>query len=610
MIIEKEPDLVGFSAQCTTYPSVIQIARILKERKSHIKIIAGGHNASFLDVETMESFPYFDSFIRGEGEISFREIVQSYEGGEYGEGVSGVTYRKGGEVIRNRDRDLIHELDSLKIPDYSLVPSFSVYKEACGLPRSIAILEVGRGCPHNCIYCSESIMWRRKCRTFSVPRLISEMKNLAENFHAECFLLAYDQFTSDRNFVELFCESVIRERLNHLPWYCISRLDSVDASLLKLMKEAGCESMCYGIDSGSKRTLAFIRKRIDKEILYRRVRETADQGLIPTLSFVIGFPEEEKNDIDQTLDLALMSGILGNNNPLIQMPTVLPGTDLHKKYGDNLVRLVDTYFALGLEFDGGQRLASDEELINSDPFIFSSFYNLPCRGLSIEELNIISSYFSLIVQFFPKSFFLICREVEESASELFLKCFNWINLRLKRPKFFITPQDIFRYFTDFARGTLEKKSSISMPYIHDILRYEKTALSAARFSHEKPTFSTDFNNIEKLRPLKNRKALLRRFDFELSVIIMHIKEGNLRKHYDRKESYMVFFQDDDILDVSEINRFTHDFLELCDGKNSLLKICESLFFRYGEGDKGAFFNSCIESVHVLGKLGLLSTEKV
>jgi radical SAM superfamily enzyme YgiQ (UPF0313 family) len=119
------------------------------------------------------------------------------------------------------------------------------------------------------------------------------MSHLHTEFGAECFLLAYDQFTANRAFVEAFCERVIGAGLNHVPWYCISRLDTVDGALLGLMRKAGCESMCYGIDSGSKRTLAFIRKQVRKEDLYKRVVETAENGLIPTLSFVIGFPEEE-----------------------------------------------------------------------------------------------------------------------------------------------------------------------------------------------------------------------------------------------------------------------------------------------------------------------------
>ncbi|MFC1883964.1 B12-binding domain-containing radical SAM protein [Thermodesulfobacteriota bacterium] len=606
MILEKEPDLVGFSAQCATYPSVIQISRILKEKNRRIKIVAGGHNASFLDMETIEKFPYFDSFIRGEGEITFRELINSYEEGGIGEGIPGVTYREGGKIIRNRDRDLISDLDTLPAPDYSILPPFSVYRDACNLPRSIAILEVGRGCPYNCIYCSESIMWQRRCRTFSVPRLVNEMMNLSKNFGAECFLLAYDQFTSDRAFVESFCRSVIEKGLHHLPWYCISRLDSVDASLLKLMKDAGCESMCYGIDSGSKRTLAFIRKRIDKKILHQRVIETAEQGLIPTLSFVIGFPEEEKEDIDQTLELALMAGIVGNNNPLIQMPTVLPGTDLHKRYKDLLIRRVDTYFALGLEFDNGRRLESDEKLINSDPSVFSSFYNLPCPGLSLQKLNIISSYFSLMVQFFPKTFFLLCRECDESVSDLFINWFKWVNIHLKRKEYINIPRDFYLHFEDFVSELLEEKGTINTPHIYDIIKYEKISLEAAGVTEENQDFTLDIKNLKDLMPRKNNKVIIAKFDFDISVIIIDLKEGIYNKRYPNKETFLSFMQEEDILDVYEIDLFTKDFLESSDGKNDFDNICEELFPRYGkEMTWEKFYKSCVESLEMLVKMGFI-----
>ncbi len=404
-VLSESPDVVGFSAQCATYPAVIQVARRIKEKKPDVKIVVGGHNASFVDRETLSKYGWIDCIVRGEGEETFRELVCSYGHGCSEEGIRGVTFRKGEDITRNEERELICDLDQLPFPNYRLLPSLSEYRDACGLPRSIAILEVGRGCPHRCIYCSESIIWKRKSRAFSVNRVVRDMKKLRDEHGAECFVLAYDQFTAKRSFVEEFCRRVIENGLSDVPWYCISRLDTVDTDLLDLMRKAGCESMCFGIDSGSPRTLAFIRKKIERKILYRRVKETTSCGIIPTLSFVIGFPEEGREDIDETLVLALKTGILGNNNPLIQMPTILPGTDLYAGYSDCLVREVDTYFALGLEFDDGKRLPSDEELINSAPAIFCSFYNLPCKAMPLDKLNMIASYFPQIVNFYPKSCF-------------------------------------------------------------------------------------------------------------------------------------------------------------------------------------------------------------
>ena len=600
-IIREAPDVVGFSAQCTTYPPVLQISEKIKRRRPDVKIVIGGHNVSFVDHATFERYPFVDAIVRGEGENTFRELVDSYESGKDGEGIPGVTYRCGKDIIRNKDRDMISNLDALPLPDYGFLPPLSEYRDACALPRSIAILEVGRGCPHRCIYCSESIMWRQTSRSFSVSRLVKEMGNLSMNFGAECFLLSYDQFTVRRNFVESFCHQVIDAGLNHLPWYCISRLDSVDAHLLTLMREAGCESMCYGIDSGSKKTLSFIRKNIDHEILYQRVEETAAQGLIPTLSFVIGFPEEEKQDIDETLWLALRTGILGNNNPLIQLPTVLPGTDLYKNYGDQLEREVDSYFALGLEFDAGRRLSSDEKMINSDPAIFSSFYNLRCPGYPLEELNLIAGYFPLIARFYPKTFLLLSLECHESVSDHFIKWLGWLKRHLKRESLALSPKDCYLHFKDYVSERLRENGKPQRRHLYDILKYENLSIEAGKSVSEKSVFYIDLSKVKEFKPVRSGEIIIEEFDFNVPVIILDLKAGDFREQYPPKKTLLIFRQEGKLLDVSEINPFTRDFLDLCDGEKTLRTISRELHIRYGPDMKDdEFFDACVEAIQTLG----------
>jgi len=609
-ILAEAPDLVGFSAQCTTYPAVIQISKKIKGRDPHVKIVIGGHNASFVDQETLKRYPFIDAIVRGEGEITFREWVNACEEGKDWQDIPGLTYRHGRHIFRNADRAMMINLNDLHLPDYTFTAPFSEYRDACGLPRSIAILEVGRGCPHRCIYCSESILWRRRTRTFSPSRLVDEIRNLHENYGAECFLLAYDQFTANRGFVESFCHKVIENGLNHLPWYCISRLDSVDGPLLALMRDAGCESMCYGIDSGSKRTLAFIRKSIDHKVLYSRVVETADQGIIPTLSFVIGFPEEERRDIDETLILGLRSGIVGNSNPLIQLPTVLPGTDLHTRYGEKLVREADTYFALGLEFDRGKRLSSDEALINSDPMIFSSFYNLRCRGLPVEELNLIATYFPMMVRLYPKSFLLLSLEYNRSVSELFIDWFSWINGYLKRDQITLSSRDCYLHFRVFVSELMIKKGEPERRHLPELLRYENIAIEVARFSGESRPFHIDFHHIKEFKPIADENAIIAEFDFDLPVIILDMKNGNFSESYQPEKKVLVFTQVEDILDVYEINSFVRDFLKDCDGKTDLSAIIGRLFTRYGGDMKEEdFFDSCAEGVKSLGEKGLIGIKR-
>ena len=607
IIIADDPDVVGFSAQCTTYPAVIQIARRVKEKKKRIKILIGGHNASFVDQQTLFCFPWINAIIRGEGEITFKELVNAYEEGRDETGILGLTYCTGKNIVTNDDRRLIDNLDDLPFADYSFVPPLAEYRDACELPRSIAIIEVGRGCPHRCIYCSESIMWQRKTRIFSAGRLVDEMRHLHKNHGAQCFLLSFDQFTANRKFVESFCRLIIEKELNNLPWYCISRLDTVDASLLRMMCDAGCESMCYGIDSGSKKTLAFIRKQIDEDILYRRVMETTEQGIVPTLSFVIGFPEEEKVDIDATLTLALKTGIQGNSNPLIQMPTVLPGTDLFKEYHKKLVREVDTYFSMGLEFDNGKRLLSDDGLIDNHPFIFSSFYNIPCRGLALDSLKIIAGFFPLIIKLYPKAFLLLSLALKQSVSDLFI---NWLN-RLKkqtgRDSIFLTAQDCYQHFPLFAGQLLEQAKISGFKHLKEIINYETCALEAGKFNNRSSVGNIDLCRLAKWRPKRCQNLLVANFSHNLPVIIADLKNGNYQNEYPSESVCLVFTHSRNELEVTEINDFGKDFLDLCDGSLTVEKIGARLYPQYGENmDSKVFLEACREAVVGLSELRFIS----
>jgi hypothetical protein len=332
------------------------------------------------------------------------------------------------------------------------------------------------------------------------------------------------------------------------------------------------------------------------------VVETADNGIIPTLSYVIGFPVEEKGDIDETLFLALRAGIAGNNNPLIQLPTVLPGTGLHTQYGDRLVREVDTYFSLGLEFDGGRRLGSDEEIIDADPKIYSSFYNLPCPGRSLEELNLIASHFPLMVRFYPKSFLLLSLELRESVSDLFLRWLRWLQGHQGRRGLTLSPQDCFLHFREFVSDNMTKQGKMVRKHFLDVLKYENTALEVGKFGPEKSVFHIDLGRIREFKPVKSKKIIIEKFDFDLPGVILDFKSGNFKGSYPERETLLVFTQDDDLLDVSEINVFARDFLDLCDGKSTVQGISQELYKQYGQDMKPEdFFDGCVEAVQVLGK---------
>lgn len=605
-ILATRPDVVAFGAQCTTYPPTLQIARLLKRERPDLRVVIGGHNATFVARPTLERHPYVDAVIRGEGEQTLPALLAAWEEGGSGAGILGVSWRGEQGVVDEADRGLIPDLNQLPLPDYSLAPDLESYRTACDLPRRIAILEVGRGCPHSCVYCSEAALWRRRCRTYAVPRLIEEMLMLRDAEGAECFLLAYDQFTADRQFVTRFCEAVIAAGLERSGWYCISRLDTVDAKLLSLMKRAGCESMCYGIDSGSRRTLFFIRKQIDVEILPQQVRQTTDEGLVPTLSFVIGFPGEERGDVDATLDLMLRTGLAGNSNPLLQIPTVLPGTELYRKFLPELKRQVDSYFSLGIEFSGdGERLAEDEALIDADPELFSSFYNLPCAGLELYELDLLANFFPLIVRLFPKSFLLLCRALEESPSRLFEEFLDAADAA-ERSGPGLTPQTCYRHFPTFAAERFYPDASWT--HLPELIRYETCCIDAARPVLPAAAGNIDLSRAELAGPRLRSGIVIERFDFDLPQIVADLHDGKFLPVYPEDKCWLVFREEGGELEVTAINHFGRTLLDLCDGQAKLDAIVDSLHRQFGaDQSPEEFAAGCRNALDTFGRMRLLDT---
>ncbi|EPR41626.1 cobalamin B12-binding domain protein [Desulfovibrio sp. X2] len=678
-ILDTEPDAAAFSAQCATYPALVRIARELKRLRPSLPVIVGGHNATFVDRETLAAVPEIDIVARGEGEETVCGLADALAGArgsrEWPEaltGVRGLTFRAAdGAVVRTPERALLRDLDALPLPDYSVVQPLSAYREACGLSRSIAVLEVGRGCPHACVYCSESAFWRRRVRTFSPGRIVSEMRHLRDGHGADCFVLSFDQFTADREFVRAFCERVMEEGLHEeTSWYCISRLDTVDDALLGLMREAGLESMCYGIDSGSARTLSFINKRIDPDLLQTRVAETTKHGIVPTLSFIVGFPDEERADVDATLLLALACAVQGNVSPLLQMPTVLAGTKLHRDYADRLAREVDTYFALGLEFDHGRRLAEDEALIASNPALFSSFYNLPCAGMELAELGRLSDAFPLLLNLYPRTFLLLCLAGRAVAAEpaaadttaggspslLFAAFLDFVAAREREQRGEgtgtedeagpLTARQCFEHFGAFAQEIMDRAGLGFDPerawaHVLELARYESAGIRAARPRQEAPGHGPGAPGASGAPrgPLVQQGVLVQRFSCDIPQVIEDMRAGLWREAYPAEPVNLAFAYrgfgagngdgngsgniSGDIsgdaggdgaggeLEVVRLNDFGRMYLELCDGRHAVPEIAALLRPLFGEElSPSAFAQTCEDAARTFRSLRFVTADSI
>lgn len=375
-ILSTNPDVVGFGTQCSTGPTSINIARRIKKIRPDVAVVLGGHDVSFLGPQYLNAFPFVDAVLGGEAELTAPKLSRALGGSGEWNAVPGLSWRERGQVRWRGGEERVGDLDTLLPFAYHLVDGLETYFRYSQVPT--ILIDSGRGCAFNCEFCQTTLLNGRKVRYRNVASIIHELRGYRERFGTFEAYFVHDLFTARRAFVEELCEAMIDAELD-LPWQCRCRIDEVDEKLLSLMNRARCHRLLYGIESGSEETLARMNKRLRRgvaEETTERVRWTVENGIFPSLSMVVGTPEETLADLEATMNLAARFLQIGSVNSFIQLMSPLPGTALAERLAGRFEYRGDdapTAFSQGIEFEDGRRLAEDEELVASLPDIFQSF---------------------------------------------------------------------------------------------------------------------------------------------------------------------------------------------------------------------------------------------
>jgi anaerobic magnesium-protoporphyrin IX monomethyl ester cyclase len=412
LVNDNEPEFVGFTTQCASYPSCINIAKNIKSERPDTKIIFGGPYSSLCAAESMKNFSEIDYVVIGEGETTFIELLRTIEAREEIQNVKGVVFRDGDKIISNPKRAEIQELDSLPFPAYHLLSlrgsTSNPLEEYRAVNASIfgynfpikTLIDDGRGCSSRCGYCSEPIMWGRRSRRRSTKNILEEILWLKSSFGVQVIEFAHDHFTSQKAKVKGLCRGLLDYHVD-LRWVCRARLNKVDQPLLKEMKKAGCAEIIYGVESFSADTLESMQKDLcHPEWLPEAIQQSTDNDIISHLSFIIGLPSEKPEQLEQTLQkiTSLVISTNGLSIPYIHLLSLLPGTGMWRDYRDQLELKRIPDFSEGVDFDNGKIMEEDWHLIEDHPLIFSSFYNVKPRHIPIDVLYVIHKCFVPFVQ--------------------------------------------------------------------------------------------------------------------------------------------------------------------------------------------------------------------
>ncbi|MCK5213786.1 MAG: radical SAM protein [Candidatus Omnitrophica bacterium] len=324
--VEKfEPDVIGITATTNLFDSAVETARKLKEIFVQEKIVIGGPHVSANPQHAL-SFKCFDVGIKGEGEITFLELVRALKRNGPLEGISGLILRRENQIFLTPARALISDLDSLPFPARHLLPMGRYLpqpNDQYRLPKVSMI--TSRGCPYSCIFCDKSIFSNRY-RSFSPAYIVSEMEQLIERYGARDIAFLDSTFTVSKSRVEGIIDEMKRRKVK-VNWTCTVRADVVTKELLIKMKETGCWRIRLGVESGDEEVLKFIKKGITIQQVVNVANWAHQIGLRPKGFFMIGHAVDTKESIEKTIRFAKT---LPLKDITVQMNTPMKNTAQYK----------------------------------------------------------------------------------------------------------------------------------------------------------------------------------------------------------------------------------------------------------------------------------------
>jgi radical SAM superfamily enzyme YgiQ (UPF0313 family) len=345
----ESPDLLGFSVLASSGKTATRIAAEVKKHDKDVLTVFGNYYATFNDSRLLTKYPQVDVVVRGEGEVTTKELVEHIQRNEDLKKVKGITFRRRGKITSTPDRPLIDEVDSLPIPDRTLlnVEYHSTLVGAIGAPKKFTTLLSSRGCPYRCRFCGCQKIVNCTWRPRSVEGSFNELEQLVSEGYQQ-FLFVDDSFTINPKRVMQLCEEIIKSKLD-VEWICEGRVNHTNKELMGLMVKAGCRIIYYGIESANQRILDYYDKRITPNQSKRAVETARRAGMDMIVgSFIIGAPTESRKEVVRTLKFAQEIPL---DIPQYNILGIFPGMalwDEFKELGYLTKELEEEYWEMGI----------------------------------------------------------------------------------------------------------------------------------------------------------------------------------------------------------------------------------------------------------------------
>ena len=284
------PDIVGFNMLTMNRVSTYRGIEWIHEYYPKIQIVLGGIHATLMYQQILERYPYV-IIIRGEGELTFADLLEALEMGDDYSQTPGIAYCTEGKIFKNPDRELIEDLDILPFPKHEIF-----FKGG----RKFAGILTSRGCPSSCSFCCLNPISKKRVRFRSVAYVIQEIEYLIKTFpKLETIWIHDDSFFLNTPRVIHFCDEIVERGIN-ISFICSGRFKPITEVLVLGLEKAGFKSVMLGLESGDEYILELCHKGIDHEDILKATKLFSQTNIDLTMFLIVGLPGENLSTILNT----------------------------------------------------------------------------------------------------------------------------------------------------------------------------------------------------------------------------------------------------------------------------------------------------------------------